>query len=141
MPGGTTPKVSKACWPPLEEFVALAVALEFHFEIEREGLGVPEEIDLHGVIDDEVDGDEWLDDPGIFAESLDCTPHGGEIDEERDAGEVLKDDAGYDEGNLFLGGRSGFPIGKGADVLGVDLLAVTIPENTFEDDANADGEF
>ncbi len=52
---------------PLEELVALAVALEFHLHVELERLRGAGEIHLHGVIDHEVDRDERLDDFRVAA--------------------------------------------------------------------------
>ena len=66
--------------------------------------------------------------------------HGGEIDQQRHAGEVLQDDAGHDEGNFLVRGRLGVPIGQGLDVLLGDFFAVAIAEHRFEDDADGDGE-
>ena len=60
------------------------------------------EIDLDGVIDDQIDRHERLDDFRIAAKSLHRTPHGREIDHERNAGEILQNDARDDEWNFFI---------------------------------------
>ena len=68
MPGGTTPKVLKACWPHFRNSIALAVALEFHVHVQAaSACGGSGEIDLHGVIDHEIDRHERLDDFRIAA--------------------------------------------------------------------------
>ena len=67
MPGGTRPKVLKACWPHFKKFVTLAVAFEFHVHVQAQGRGGAGEIDLHRVIDDEIDRHERLDDFRIAA--------------------------------------------------------------------------
>ena len=46
---------------PLEKFVALAVADKLDFHVAVQGRLRAGEIDLHGVVDDEVDRNEWLD--------------------------------------------------------------------------------
>ena len=46
---------------PLEELVALAVALELHVDVVVHGIGLPKSVDLHGVVDDQVDGDQRVD--------------------------------------------------------------------------------
>jgi hypothetical protein len=92
------------------------------------------------VIDDEIDGDEGLDDFRIFFEAGDGIAHGGEVDKERDAGEVLQDDAGNGEGDFFGRGLSGVPTGEVFDIAGTGLKAVAMPKDGFEDDPEGDGE-
>ena len=53
--------------PPFQKFVALAVAFEFHVHVQAQGRGGAGEIHLHGVIDDEIDRHERLDDFRIAA--------------------------------------------------------------------------
>ena len=125
---------------PLEELVALSVAPELHVEVQLHRIGPAVVIDLDGVVDDEVDRNEGLDDAGLAAEAGDGTAHGGEIDKEGDAGEVLEDDAGDDEGDL-LGGRGlGVPGGQGLDVLLMHLASVAVTQNRLEDHADRVGE-
>ncbi len=47
---------------PFQKFVALAVAFEFHVHVQAQGRGGSGEINLHGVIDDEIDRHERLND-------------------------------------------------------------------------------
>ena len=74
---------------PLKKFVAFAVAFKFVLHIEHEGLLGAVDVDLDGVIDDEIDGDERFNELRILFEAGDGIAHGGEIDEEGDASEVL----------------------------------------------------
>jgi len=92
------------------------------------------------VIDHEIDGDEGLDDFGVFFEAGDGIAHGSEVDKERDTGEVLQDDAGNGEGNFFGRGLLGVPAGEVFDIAGTGLKAVTVPKDRFENDAEGDGE-
>src|SRR5690606_26241715 len=82
---------------PLEELVALAVALELELEIAHERLGRAGKIHLHGVVDDQVDRHERLDDLGILAEPINRRAHRGQIDEKWNAREVLQDNPRHDE--------------------------------------------
>jgi hypothetical protein len=68
VPGGTTRKLSKAFLAPAQELVALAVALIFDVDVLLKRLGRAELVDHHGVVDDEVDGDERVDLLRIAAE-------------------------------------------------------------------------
>ena len=78
---------------------------------------------------------------GILLQLRNRVAHGGEIDEERDAGEILQHDASDDEGNFIGNGRLGVPVGEGLDVVFADALSVEIAQHGLEDDADADGQF
>ena len=53
-----------------------------------------EVVDLHRVVDHQVDRHQRIDLLRIAAEPLHGGPHGGEVDDARHAGEVLQHDAG-----------------------------------------------
>ncbi len=125
MPGRHDFECFERLLAPLEKLVALAVALELHFEVQLHGLGVPEEIHLHGMIDHEIDGHEWLDNSRVLLQARDDRPHRGEIDQQRHAREILQDDASDDERDFLLGGRFRVPIGEGAHVALGHLLPST----------------
>ena len=55
VPGGTTRKLSNAVGAPAQERVALAVALVLELDVALEGAGLAEGVDLHRVVDDQVD--------------------------------------------------------------------------------------
>ena len=93
---------------PLQELVALAVAQELDLEVRGEGVGRADDVDLHRVVHDEVHRHERLDQLRVPAEALHRGAHGGEVHEQRHAGEVLQHDAGDDEGNLRGARRFGF---------------------------------
>ena len=78
---------------PAQELVALAVALVLAGDVEREGAGRPELVDLDRVVDDEVRGDERIHARGIAAEVGHRVAHRGEVDDRGHAGEVLEQDA------------------------------------------------
>ena len=105
-----------------------------------EGVGRGEGVDLHGVVDDEVEGDERIDLFGIAAEALHGGPHGGEIDDAGDAGEILQDDAAGLEGDFELGGFFGVVVGEGLDVGFGDDVAVDVAQAGFEEDLDGVGE-
>jgi hypothetical protein len=107
------------------------------FEERIRGAGA---IDLDGVIDDEIDGDERFDDGAVFTETGDCFAHCGEVDQERNAGEVLENDASDDERNFGVDGFSGVPVGERADVVFGDGDAIAITQDGFEDQSDGDWE-
>jgi hypothetical protein len=90
----------KRLFAPLEELVARFVALKLHLHVPLKRVISMREIDLNRVVDNKVDWDEWLNDAGIFSESLNRGSHRGEINAERHAREILKQHSRYDERNL-----------------------------------------
>ena len=125
---------------PLEELVALAVALEFEFHVALERVGATGDVDLHRVVDDEVDRHERLDDLRVLAELRNRRAHRGQVDEQRHAGEVLEQDAGDDEGDFLGPFRARLPRGQRANVLLGDLAAVAVAQHGLEHDPDADRE-
>src|SRR5207247_8023888 len=122
---------------PFQKLIALAVALEFHFQIELKGSRRTEEIHLHRVIDHQIDRHEWLNDFGVAAESLDCAAHRGQIDNQRHAGEILENDTCHDEWNFFVRRLLRVPVCQRFYIFAPDFLAVTIAQYRFEHDPNA----
>ena len=104
----------------------------------RKRLGGAGEIDLHGVIDDEIHRHERLDDFRIAAESLHRAAHRGEIDHQRHAGEILENDPRDDERNFLVRRRLRVPVRERLDIFAADLFAVAISQHRFEHDPDAD---
>ena len=125
---------------PFEELVAFAVPFEFILHIQHEGLLGAVDINLDGVIDHEINGNEGFDEFGIFFESSDGIAHGGEINQKRHACKILQDDTGNGEGNLFGGGLLGIPAGEIFHIPWARGKAVAMSENGFQNDAQGDGE-
>jgi len=90
------------------------------------------------VIDYKVDGDQWFDNRGVGSLRDGCIPHGGNIDQQGNPGEILQDDASYRERNLVGSRVAGVPPRKILHILGGDLLAVHIPHDGLEDDPDRD---
>ena len=74
---------------PLEELVALAVALIFELDVLFERLGIAELVDHDAVVDDQVDRHQRIDLLRVAAELRHRVAHRGEVDHRRNAGEVL----------------------------------------------------
>ena len=68
--------------------------------LSRSASGAAEVVDLHRVIDDEIDRHARLHAPEVRAARGDRRAHRREVDEERHTGEVLKQDPPDDEGHL-----------------------------------------
>ncbi|CAB4872705.1 unannotated protein [freshwater metagenome] len=102
---------------PLEELVALAVALELALGVDREGVGGAEGVDLHRVVDHELRRDERLDLGRVAAELGHRVAHRSEVHDGRHAGEVLEHHARRGEGDLRAGLRLRVPRGERLDVV------------------------
>ncbi len=93
---------------PFEKLVTLPVAFELHVQIELQRARRTEEIDLHGVIDHQIDRHERFNDFRIAAQPRDCAAHRGKIDNQRHTGEILQNDARDDEWNFLVRGDFAF---------------------------------
>ena len=124
--------------PPLEKLIALAVALEFHIEIEAQGVGAAEKVHLHGVIDDQVDRNQRLDHGGILPRRSDRIAHGGQVDQQRHAGKILEHNAGDHEGNLLGRRPLRMPGGQHPHILFTHFAPVAVAEHGLQNDADAD---
>ena len=131
-------EIAEGVLSPAEELVALDVALKFELGVEAEGIEFTEAVDLDGVVDDEFGGKERIDALGIAAEFLHGFAHGGEVDDGRNAGEVLQEHAGGHESSFFLR-AVGSPLGEGANIVGMDEAAVFAAEEIFEKDTKRKG--
>ena len=65
---------------PAQEFVALAVALELHFHVELPASRAAEVIDLHRVVDHQVDRNQRIDLLRVAAQPLHRGAHGRQVD-------------------------------------------------------------
>ncbi len=119
---------------PAQEGVALTVARELEFCVERERVGAPEVIDLHRVVDDEFHRLQRVDTGRVAAERDHRVTHGGKVDHAGNAGEVLEQDARRHERDLLLDRRGGVPVGEGTDVVRLDEGVVLAAQQVFEQD-------
>ena len=109
---------------------------EFASIAKRDG----ELVDLHGVVDHELDRDQRVDRLRVAAEVAHRVAHRGEIDDGGDAGEVLQEHPRGVEGDLLrrLGGR--VPARDRLDVARRDGDAVLVAQHVLEQDPQRVGE-
>src|SRR5260370_35760779 len=100
-------EILESGWTPAEEGVALDVALKFQFGVEAKSVGIAEFVDLDGVVDNQLGGEEWIDARGIAAHTLDGFAHGGGIDDGGNAGEIREQDGRRDERGFVFRGVGG----------------------------------
>ena len=93
-------KVAERLLGPAQEAVALAVALVLAGDVDAEGVGYAEGIDLDGMVDHEVDWKERVDALRIAIPASYFRAQCGEIGNDGDAREVLKENTRRQEGKL-----------------------------------------
>ena len=136
--GRNDTEVAERLLGPPQEPVTFAVALIFVRHVDAEGIGPAEGVDLHRMVDDEVDGKERVDALRIAIPASYFGAKGSEIGNDGDAGEVLEEHARRQEGQFARGQRAGRPRRERADVVLCDDKAVEAAEEVLEE--HADGE-
>ena len=91
----------KGLHAPFEKLIALAVAMKFHVQVPRQRVGRPGEIHLDGMVHHQIHRHQRLDDPGVLAQLRRRRAHGRQIDQQRNAGKILQDNSGDNEGNFL----------------------------------------
>ncbi len=128
-------EILKPFLAPAEKRVAFDIALHFEISVERERVRGAELIHLHGVVDDELSGKQGIDFLRVAAQMAHGVAHRGEINDGRNAGEILQEHARGHEGNFFFGGSPGagrVPSGECANIVGENKTAVLVTEQIFE---------
>ena len=127
-------EVLKRILTPAQERVALLVPGELERCVQVGGVSLDEMIDLHRVIDDELDRLQRVDPARVTAEADNAVAHGGQVDHGRHAGEVLQQDARRREGDLFLILAGDIPPGEHANILRIDESRVLAAQQILEQD-------
>src|SRR5271166_6941513 len=86
------------------------------------------------MIDHEFGRRERIDSLRVAAEANDRFAHRGEIDDARDPGEVLHDDARRSEGDFVLRSTLWIPIEQRLDILAGDVDAILEAQQILEQD-------
>ncbi len=123
---------------PAEELVALAVPLVLAGHVEGERVGRPEAIDLDRMVDHEVGRDQRVDPAGVAAEGRHRVPHRGQVDDGRDAREVLEDHARGQERDLRVAAGARPPAREAPDVGVGDDAAPGVAQQVLQEDLDRD---
>ena len=120
---------------PAEQGVALVVALVLALDVASIGVGTAVGVDLHRVVDDQVDRDQRVDAAGVAPAALHGAPHRGQVDDRGDAGEVLEQHPGRDEGPLAVVlGRPTVPAREGGHVVIGHEAVADVTKQVLEQD-------
>ena len=117
---------------PLEERVALAVAFELALGVEREGALVAKGVDLHRVVDHQIDVDQRVDLLRIATDLRHRVAHRRQVDHRRHAGEVLHQHPRRLVGDLGAGLGRRVPARDRLDVGGGRRAAVLQPQHVLQ---------
>ena len=144
-PRGDDAEAVECALCPSKESIAFLVALVLSSDVQFECVRSRPAVDLDRVVDDEIGGHLGVDALWIDAEFACGVAQGSEIDDGRDAGEVLQHDTRRREGQLAFvprcrGRCSGPPCEIRVDIFGADHATVGAACRTFDEDLQDDGE-
>ena len=128
-------KSVKGLHAPLEELVALAVALEFELHVQVHRVGAAVVIHHHRMVYHQVYRYQGLDAPRVPAQPFGGTAHGGQVRQQRHAGEILQQHARHHKGNLLRARCARLPLRELRHMRGRDFLPVTVAQHGLEHDA------
>ena len=134
--GGTTRKLRNAFWPQRRNSYRSRLRSNSIRTFSVERVGRAETIDLHRMIDHQIDGNERIDLLRIAAQPLHRAPHGRQIDHRRHAGEILQDDPGGLEGDFGPNDPRMSPGREIDHVLFRHRIAVAVPQHGFQQHAD-----
>jgi len=123
---------------PFHELVAFPVALELQLHVEVERVPGAVVVDLHRMVNDQVDRDQRLDRFGVLAHLAGYPAHRREIGEQRYAGEVLQHDARHHERDFFSAGGVRLPVGELPHMVFCDFLPVAVAQHGLQHDPDRD---
>ena len=129
-------KSVKCLHTPFHELITLVVAREFQFHVQIQRAFLTEMIDLHRVIHNQINWHQWFDVFGFDAHFAGYVAHGGQVGQQRHAGEILQDDARNYKRNFIVALSSRAPVGQLFDVFFSDFFAVAVTQHRFQYDTN-----
>ncbi len=134
------PEILECVLSPAEELVALAVAAEFELGVAQKRQRGSRLVDLHRVVDDELDGLQGIDLPGIAAHLLHGVAHRGQVDHGGYTREILEQNPARTERDLAVRLGGGIPPGQAPDVVGRHRRAVFVAQQVLEQDLEREGQ-
>ena len=127
-------EILKCLLSPLQEHVSFAVAFQFAIGIKAECFRSSELIDLHRVVDHEIDLLQRIDLFRIASHFPDHIAHRGQIDDRRYSSEILHEHAGGTKSDFFIRGIGGNGRGDRPYIVGRDSGAVLKTQKVLQHD-------
>ncbi len=130
--GRHDPQIAKRPLRPPEKAVPFAVALVIALHVEAQRVGDAEHVDLHRVVDNEIDEDVGVDASGVAAHARHLGPQGRQVGDDGDARKILQQHPRRQVGQLDLRILGWPPAGERLDIGSGDDLAIAAPEHVLE---------
>ncbi len=124
---------------PFHHAVAFLIPLELGREIPRGRARRTGKIDTHGVIDHEIGENDGIDPAWNEITRHHLIAHGGEVDEQRQAGGIRHQHAHRVERQLPPDGRGIGPTGKRLNIRAGDRDAILVTEKVFQQNLQRNG--
>jgi len=126
---------------PLEEFESFIVSFEFNSFVSFSGISSLGNIDLNGVINDQIDGDQGVDLLGITSKSGHSVSHSSQIDDTGDTSEILQKNSSRLERNFDTFAAGLGPVKNLFNISRFDVEFITVSEGAFEEDSDGERKF
>ena len=133
-------EVAERLLAPTQEEVALVVALELLAAVEQQRRLRAVLVDLHRVVDDQLDRLQRVDPVGVAAHRRHRVAHRGEIDYRGHTGEILQEHPPRHEGDLARRRGRRVPAAEEVDLFGGDDFPVLAAEEILEQDLEREGQ-
>ncbi|MND89202.1 hypothetical protein D3C80_812500 [compost metagenome] len=117
-------KAAKGLLTPFQKDVALVVTLHLQTHVLFKGVIITKMINRYRVVNNEIDGREWVNFGGVSAQTFDGFAHGSQIHDSRHTGEVLHQYPGRAVGNFTIGMGSVEPPRQRLNVIGGDRVFI-----------------
>jgi hypothetical protein len=119
-------KTVKRLCTPFKKTVTLFVAFKFHLHIPLISVFRTGIINLNRMVNYQINRNKRFNHADISAQTLNGGAHRGKVNQKRNTGEILKQNAGDDKRNFFVAVAVRTPIGKRFDIILVDFLIVKV---------------
>ena len=127
-------EVPKRPLPPLQELIALAIALVLQDAVQREGFRERVVVDLHGMVDDEIRRLQGVDVRRIASHGNHRLAHRGKIDHRRNPREVLHQDPGWPVRDFSGRNGRGIPVQDRLYVPCRNAAPILVSQEVFQQD-------
>ncbi|MNZ74857.1 hypothetical protein D3C78_933190 [compost metagenome] len=117
-------KAAKSLLAPFQKDIALVVTFHLQTDVFFKSVIITKMIDRHRVVDNEIDRRKWVNFGGVSPQPFYGFAHGGQINDSRNAGEVLHQYPGRAVGDFTIGMSSFQPARQRLNVIGGNRLFI-----------------
>lgn len=121
---------------PLKELESFPISGELELLVDGSGFRNTSSINLHGVIDDEIDGAERVDLARVASKTVHSVTHGSKINDGGNTGKILQDDSGGTEWDFSIILRGLRPVENRLNVLLFHGKVVAVADSALKEDTD-----